>query len=191
MAKHVTHRPTPAFLVINKTDKVHKPDLLPLIDSYSRGYPFKEIFPISARKQVGTSELLASVIGMLPEHPPFYPLDIVGEQSERFFVSEIVREKIFLLCKEEIPYSTTVDVVEFREKEEGKTLIEAEIYVERTSQRGIIVGKKGAMLKEIGSAARRDIEVFLQKPVFLHLTVKVREAWRKNQGLLDRLGYRS
>ena len=182
---------TPVFLVINKVDAVEKQNLLPIIDFYSRAFPFKEIFPISALRQEGTQGLVSTLVGMLPEHPPMYPTDIVSEHSERFFVSEIIRERIFFATKEEIPYSTTVDIVEFKEREVGKTFISADIYVERDSQKGILIGKKGEMLKEIGAKARKEIERFLQKPVFLELHVKVQKEWRGNAAALSRLGYKS
>jgi GTP-binding protein Era len=179
----------PVFLVINKVDAVGKASLLPVIDFYSRAFPFREIFPISALRAENTTDLVTALAPLLPEHPPYFPLDIVSEQSERFFVGEIVREKIFVVCREEVPYSTTVDVVEFKEREEGKTFVSAEIYVERESQKGILIGKQGAMLKTIGARARRDIEVFLGRPVFLDLHVKVRPQWREDASWLTRLGY--
>ncbi|MBX2992380.1 MAG: GTPase Era [Bacteroidetes bacterium] len=181
----------PVFLVINKVDAVDKGGVLPVIDFYSKAFPFKEIFPISALKGDGTSELLAAVSALLPVHPPFYPLDIVSEHTERFFVSEIIREKIFLCTKEEIPYSTTVEIIEFKEREAGKTFISAEVYVERDSQKGILIGKKGMMLREIGAKSRKSIEEFLQHPVFLELHVKVQKEWRENASALARLGYKS
>ncbi len=182
---------TPAYLVLNKVDLVFKPNILPLIDFYSQQFPFKEIFPISALKNDGTDALLKSIVQALPEHPPFYPLDTISEHNERFFVGEIVREKIFLSCEEEVPYSTAVDVITFRDGDGGKTFIAADIYVGRDSQRAIVVGKKGAMLKRIGLAARKDIETFLQQPVYLELHVKVREEWRQKKRWLERLGYKT
>ncbi len=179
----------PVYLVINKVDMIKKQDVLPIIAFYSKKYPFKEIFPISALKSEGTDELLKVIAKALPEHPPFYPLDVVSEHSERFFVSEIIREKIFKKFKEEVPYSTTVEIVDFKEQKGKKDVINAEIYVERESQKGILIGKNGAALKDIGQLARKDIEVFLARPVYLELHVKVREKWRENKQWLDRLGY--
>ena len=181
----------PVYLVINKVDLVDKGSLLPLIDFYSRKFSFQEIFPISALKQDGTGDLVTAAAALLPEHPPYYPLDIVSEQNQRFFVSEIIREKIFLRTQEEIPYSTTVDVVDFKEREAGKWFVSADIYVERDSQKGILIGKKGGMLKEIGLMARREIEQFLEHPVYLELHVKVRENWRGDKTWLTRLGYKT
>ncbi len=181
----------PVYLILNKVDCIGKEQLLPLIDSYAKAFRFREIFPISALTLDGTAELVRAVTRELPVHPPYYPLDIVSEQHQRFFTGEIIREKIFLKCHEEVPYSTTVDVVEFKEREGGKWFISADVYVERESQKGILIGKKGGMLKEIGALARRDIERFLDHPVFLELHVKVREKWRDDQQWLQRLGYKS
>jgi GTP-binding protein Era len=181
----------PVFLIINKIDLVNKGTLLPIIDHYSKQFSFKEIFPISALKLEGTQELLTAMRTALPIHPPLYPLDIVSEHSERFFVSEIIREKIFVKCQEEIPYSTTVDIVEFKERERGKWFISADVYVERDSQKGILIGKNGSMLKEIGRQSRQDIERFLGHSVFLELRVKVREKWRDDEQWLARLGYKT
>jgi GTP-binding protein Era len=179
----------PVFLVINKVDLVQKTDLLPMIDLYSRRYPFKEIFPISALKLKGTLALVEEMVRVLPEHPPYYPPDVLSDQNQRFFVGEIIREKVFLKTKEEIPYSATVEVVEFKERGAGKWFVSAEIYVARESQKGILIGKKGAMLREIGQLARRDIERSLEHPVFLELHVKVREKWRDDEKWLKRFGY--
>jgi GTP-binding protein Era len=181
----------PVWLVINKTDLSAPAALSPLAEAYRAVFPFAEVHLVSALRGDGTAALLNSVRGALPLHPPYYPLDIVSEQNERFFVAEIVREKIFLKCREEIPYSTAVDIVEFKEREAGKWFISADVYVERDSQKAILIGKKGAMLKEIGQSARADIERFLDHPVFLELHVKVRENWRNDTQWLRRLGYTS
>jgi GTP-binding protein Era len=194
----------PVYLVLNKVDITEKPVLLPMIERYAAKFPFREIFPISALKLDGTADMLQALARELPVHPALYPTDIVSEQSQRFFVAEIIREKIFVKCQEEVPYSTTVDIVEFKEREERfpegsadrrrrgptKWFISADIYVERDSQKGILIGKKGGMLKEIGALARRDIEAFLEHPVFLDLHVKVREKWREDEQWLQRLGYK-
>lgn len=180
----------PVHLVVNKTDLVERAALPPLIDSYRTAFPFREAHPVSALSGVGTEALLEAICRELPEHPPYYPLDIVSERDERFFVGEIVREKIFLKCREEVPYSTTVHIVEFKEREVGKWFISADVYVERDSQKAILIGKQGAMLKEIGKEARVDIERFLDQPVFLELHIKVR-GWRDDERWLRRLGYTS
>lgn len=180
----------PTFLVINKVDLVSKLSLLPVIDAFSKIFPFIEIFPISALNALGTPDLLKSIVNNLPEHPPFYPLDTVSDANERFFVSEIIREKIFQNYKQEIPYSTTVEIVEFRESSNKKDFISAEIYVEKQTQKAILIGKNGSALKKIGEEARKEIEQFLGRPVFLELHVKVREKWRDSEAWLRRLGYK-
>ena len=179
----------PVYLVINKIDYIEKKNIVPIIAFYADHYSFKEIFPVSALRGFGTEELLDSIVRELPEHPPYYPVDIVSEHPERFFVGEIIREKIFEKFKEEIPYSTTVDVIDYNEREGRKDVIDAEIYVERESQKGILIGKGGKALKEVGELARKDIEEFLQRPVYLSLHVKVREKWREKETWLKRLGY--
>ncbi len=180
----------PVVLVLNKIDLIPKDDVLRLAEEYNRVYPFTETFPVSALRREGTDELLGALVSMMPHHPALYPLDIVSEHPERFFISEMIREKIFELYREEIPYSTTVDIAEFKEREEGKWFISAEVTVERDSQKGIIIGKKGAALREIGFLARKEIEAFLQHPVYLELHVRVRKDWRQHEQWVRRLGYR-
>jgi GTPase len=181
----------PTFLVINKVDTVNKLQLLPIIDTFSKLSTFKEIIPISALKEDNLPELLKSIIQYLPAHEAYYSADIVSEYPERFFVSEILREKIFEKYREEIPYSTAVEIREFKEREKNKSFINADIIVERDSQKGILIGKRGMALKEIGTAARSDIESFLQHEVFLELHVKVRDKWRDNKAMLKQYGYDS
>jgi GTP-binding protein Era len=177
------------FLAINKIDRVEKAELLPMIDSFSKAFPFEEILPLSALNQEGTDELITTIVRHLPEHPPYYPADMVSEAPEKFFVGEIIREKIFDQFSQEIPYSTAVDIIAFNEREKKKHFISAEIFVERQSQKGILIGKGGLALKSVGEKARRDIEGFLGHPVFLELHVKVRENWRAEDAWLKRLGY--
>ncbi len=179
----------PVYLIINKTDLVKKNDIAVIIATHSKKLSFKEVFPISALNTTGTEELLKFVVADLPEHAAFYPSDMLSEHSERFFVSEIIREKIFEKFREEIPYSTAVEIVDFKEQPGKKDVIEAEIILERESQKGILIGKNGAALKEIGELARKDIEIFLLRPVFLTLHVKVREKWRQKKDWLKRFGY--
>jgi GTP-binding protein Era len=181
----------PVFLVINKVDKANKVELLPIIQTFAQERQFKEIIPISALKRDNLDAILKTIIQYLPEHEAFYPKDIVSEYPERFFVAEFIREKLFEKFREEIPYSTAVEIREFKEREKGKTLINADIIVERDSQKGIVIGKKGEALKEIGTEARREIENFLQHEVFLELHVKVREKWRENETIIRQLGYHS
>jgi GTP-binding protein Era len=179
----------PVLLVINKIDLVPKHDLLPVIEGYARLHPFTAIIPVSALLSDGVDRIVPALLPLLPEHPPYFPLDIVSEQHQRFFVAELIREQIFLRAREEIPYATTVEITEFSEREEGRWLIRAEIYVERDSQKGILIGKGGATLRQLGSAARREIERFLEHPVYLDLRVRVREKWRSDETWLKRFGY--
>jgi GTP-binding protein Era len=181
---------TPIFLLINKIDTVEKLDLLPLINRIKEFYPFKEIIPISALKQDGIEILLKKIYDYLPPGPKYYSDDIITDQLERFMVSEIIREKATEMTEEEIPYSIAVEVIEWKERESGLVLIMSNIYVERDSQKGIIIGKGGRMLKAIGTAARADIEKLLNTKVFLELWVKVKKDWRDNRKTLEELGYK-
>lgn len=178
------------FLVVNKIDLLKKEEILPLLVDLQVLFPFTEVIPVSAITGFNVQELVSTIVRYLPEHPPYYDTDIVSDAQERFFVSEIIREKIFEQFKEEIPYSTTVDIVEFKERETGKHFISADIIVERDSQKGILIGKQGAALKKLGSTARAAIEDFLGHAVFLELHVKVKKDWRDDQRLLNKLGYR-
>lgn len=179
----------PTFLVINKIDTVEKGDVLDMIAHLHTIYPFDEVYPISALKNYGTRELVDGIVKRLPVHPPFYPEDIASEAPEKFFVSELIREKIFKRYSAEIPYSTTVDIIEFKERSAKKHFISADIYVERQSQKGILIGKEGRALKALGGEARKEIEHFLGHEVFLEMHVKVREQWREQSQWLKRLGY--
>ncbi|TAK63459.1 MAG: GTPase Era [Bacteroidetes bacterium] len=177
------------ILLVNKIDTVEKQVLPSIIMAYENQLPFKAVLLISAIKREGIKRLKEEIVNLLPVHPPYYPSDSISEQSERFFVCEIIREKIFEQFREEIPYSTTVDIIEFEERKDKKDNIHAEIYVERDSQKAILIGKRGVALKAIGIAARKDIEKLLGRGVFLHLYVKVRERWREDEAWLKRLGY--
>jgi GTP-binding protein Era len=177
---------TPVFLLINKVDLVEKGRLLPLIREYSAVHDFAEIIPISALKN-DLGGLLDAILKRLPEGPRYFPDDQLTDQPERFIVSELVREKIFELTKEEIPYSTAV-VIEDMKEEPDITRITAVIYVERDSQKGIIIGRGGAMLKQIGTLARQDAEKLLGTKIVLQLWVKVKKGWRENEQMLKNLG---
>jgi GTP-binding protein Era len=179
----------PCILLLNKIDLIDKKRLLPLIDSYSKWYDFISIIPISALKTDGLKEVEKAIFEALPDHPPYYPDDILSEHPQRFFVAELIREQIFHRFQQEIPYSTEVQIEEFKERAGGKDFISATIFVERKSQKGIIIGQKGAAIKQISSSARNDIEAFLGRDVFLQLNVKVNENWRKDDKKLKRLGY--
>jgi GTP-binding protein Era len=177
---------TPVFLLINKTDLIKKEALLPLMQEYGRLYGFAEIIPISAlRNDLGG--LVDIILKRLPQGPKYFPDDQLTDQPERFVVSEIIREKIFELTTEEIPYSTAVVIEEMKEEPEI-TRITAVIYVERDSQKGILIGKGGAMLKKIGTLARQDAEKLLGTKIFLQLWVKVKKGWREDEHMLKNLG---
>jgi len=188
---HVLSIPSskPIVLCINKADTVARDTLLPLIDNFSRMKHFRDIVPVSALRGENLGTLRSVLKKLLSPHPAFYPEDSLSEQPERFFASELIREAIFEQFQEEIPYSTAVEIREFKEREEGKTYINADIVVERDSQKGILIGKKGAALKRIGQTARIRIEEFIQRPVFLDLHVKVGEGWRSKESWMKRLGY--
>ncbi|MDA0874226.1 MAG: GTPase Era [Bacteroidetes bacterium] len=179
----------PAILVLNKIDKIRQEDVLPLVTSYMEAHAFDEVIPLSALKGKNLDILLASILKRLPQAPAFYPKDMISEQPERFFVAEIIREKIFKLYRQEVPYSTQVEIVSWEEREGEKDLVHADIIVERESQKGILIGKGGIALKKIGTFAREDIEEFIGRPIFLKLHVKVRNDWRNSEGHLRSFGY--
>jgi GTP-binding protein Era len=178
------------FLLINKIDVVRKQNLLLIIDHFSKLYSFKEIIPISAIKQDGVELLIKSICNYLPLGPKYYPDDIITDQLERFMVSEIIREKAMDMTKEELPYSVAVEVGRWEERKDGLISISCNIYVERDGQKAIIIGKKGEMIKSIGTAARLDIEKLLNTKVFLELRVKVKKNWRNDKQLLKELGFK-
>jgi GTP-binding protein Era len=177
------------ILAINKIDLFARDQLLVLLKIYSDLYPFSALVPISALKKDGLNELMSELEKLVPLHPPFYDPDVLTEHPERFFVSEFIREQIFLYFREEVPYSTEVQVTDFVEREKGKDLIQAVIYVERESQKGIIIGRQGAALKKIGLNARRVIEQFLNREVYLDLSVRVSKNWRKDEIKIKKFGY--
>lgn len=179
----------PVILVINKIDLIEKKYLLPLIDKFRVLYRFQEIFPISALKGEGIIELLDALKAMLPEGPKYYPDDIHTDATERFIAAEFIREKITLSTRQEIPYSTAVEIDLFKE-DEAKNLIRisATINVEKDSQKAIMIGKKGAMLKKIGTEARLDMENLFGAKVFLELFVKVRKEWTTSDKMLQEFG---
>jgi GTP-binding protein Era len=181
---------SPVFLLINKIDIVKKSDILLIIDHFKGLYPFKEIIPVSAIKQDGISLLIKTIHDYLPSGPRYYPDDLITDQMERFMVSEIIREKAMDMTEEELPHSVAVEVAGWKEREDGLISISCNIYVEREGQKAIIIGKRGAMLKSIGSAARVDIEKLLNTKVFLELWVKVKKNWRNDKRLLNELGYK-
>jgi GTP-binding protein Era len=183
------------FLIINKIDLTTQETLEQLVAYWQRVLPDATVFPISAQQRFGTDQLFAAIRESLPECPPFFPKDQLTDKSSRFFVDEMIREKILLNYDKEIPYSVEVEVETFYDEEpdeqhpEGIIRIGAVIYVERDSQKGIIIGKGGKALKRVGTQARREIEAFFGKPVFLQLFVKVDKDWRSSQTRLRHYGY--
>ena len=178
----------PAYLLLNKVDRTRKDRLLPLIDRWRREHDFEEIFPVSALTGEGTLDLVESWIARLPEHPAYFPEDQYTDQAERFLAAEIVREKAILLTREELPHAVAVLVDDF---EEGEKLlkIRATIYVEREGQKGILIGRGGSMMKEIGTAARKELEELLGVKIFLELFVKVQANWRGNRAMVKQLDW--
>jgi GTP-binding protein Era len=181
---------TPAILALNKVDLVEKPRLLPLLDQYRLAHPFVELVPISAADGTNVDRLERLLLDHLPEGEPLYPADYLTDQPERFYAAEVVREKVLQLTHDELPFSTAVIVDRFEEPGAGGglTRIFCSILVERASQKPIVVGKGGAMIREIGTAARVELEAFFSTRVFLDLHVKVKSEWRDNERLLDDLG---
>ena len=178
----------PILLLINKIDQASSDDVLQKIQYWQDKLSAKEIVPISALEKKGTDKVFELILQYLPEHPAFYDKDELTDKPERFFAAEIIREKIFQLYKKEVPYSCEVVVEEFKEDEQIIRM-RADINVERKSQKGIIIGHQGEMLKKVGTLARKDMEEFFAKKVFLELYVRVNENWRTNQNALKRFGY--
>ncbi|HID70464.1 MAG TPA: GTPase Era [Desulfobacterales bacterium] len=180
----------PVILALNKVDLLDKEQLLPMIKRYSELYPFHAVMPVSALTGEGTVEVKEELLDILPMGPRYFPEDIPTDVSERFLVAEIVREKVFLLTGQEIPYSSAVTIEAFQEDERKKmTTIHASIVLERNSQKGIVIGKGGKKLKSIGIAARKDIEKMLGQKVLLKLWVKVKKNWSKDERFLKELGF--
>jgi len=177
-------------LIINKIDRVKREALLPVIDTYRNLADFDEIFPLSALNGDNVDLLIEKTIERLPLSPPYYPPDIMSDQIERDFIAEFIREKIYHNTRDEIPYSTAVMIEEMKEREKGGAYIRASIYLEKESQKGILVGRGGAMIKKIGKDARYEIENFLGFKVYLDLQVKVQEKWRRDIKSLRKLGYK-
>ncbi len=176
-----------AIGVINKIDTIAKERILPMIETMVEQWKLLEAIPVSALTGENCERLLDSVIQYLPESPQLYPDDYLTDQPERFIISEIIREKVFQMTKEEIPHSTAVLVDRFQEREDNLVILEVTIYVDKESQKSIMIGKQGKMLKNIGTFARQDIERFLGKKIFLDLFVKVKKKWREDKDLLKEL----
>jgi len=185
----ITKNKKPKLLVINKVDLSTQDNVKLLIKEFEEEESFDRVIPVSALLGYNLSSVTNAIIDLLPVHPKYFPDDIVAQDDERFFVSEIIREKIFELFKEEIPYSCEVLIADFKEREEEKNYISAEIVVEKESQKGIIIGKQGAAIKKLGKNAREAVEEFLQKQVYLELRVKVKNKWRTDEKMLKSFGY--
>lgn len=179
----------PTFLIINKVDLVRKDTLLPLIERCSRLMNFTEVVPVSALQGDNVDALVALTVACLPMSAPYYPEDIMSDQIERDFIAEFIREQVFKNTHEEIPYSSAVVIEDMQERDNGGAFIRATIVVEKDSQKGILLGKGGSMIKKIGMDARRSIESFMGYKVFLELFVKVDKKWRENPKSLKRLGF--
>jgi len=178
------------FLAINKIDLVKRETLLPIIDQYQRLHPFYKIIPVSAITGEGVDILLDEILEVLPESPPYFPDDMITDQTERFLVSEIIREKVVQQSYQEIPYSTAVTIEEFKEHpERNLVVIKGTIHVERNSQKKILIGKGGQKLRKIGETARKEIEAFLESRVFLELWVNMEKDWTHDPRALNWLGY--
>ncbi|MCD7768635.1 MAG: GTPase Era [Oscillospiraceae bacterium] len=180
----------PVVLAINKADTVQdKKNLLPVISLYSQTFDFDAIVPISAKTGEGVDELLQELDKFALEGPPLFPDDVISDQPEKQICAEIVREKLLLALDDEIPHGTAVVVTKFSERDDGIIDMDVTIYCEKKSHKGIIIGKRGAMLKQIGTAARQDIEAFMGTKVFLQTWVKVKENWRDSDALLHNFGF--
>jgi GTP-binding protein Era len=177
--------------LLNKVDLIQQNDVIRLLEHFESMNKFNSVIPISATEIFNLDRLLETIVDELPEGPSYYPEDVVADENERFFVSELIREKILELYREEIPYSVEVLISEFKEREENKDFISSEIVVERDTQKAIIIGKGGTAIKKLGQIAREAVEEFLQREVFLELRVKVRKNWRSDENLLKQFGYKS
>jgi len=181
----------PVFLVINKIDLIHPDDIFALIDQYKDKYNFEEVIPISALQGNNVTNLLQKLKEYLPEGPQYYPADQVTDHPERFIMSELIREKVLQLTREEIPHSIAVVIENIERRENDKLLIQATIITERPTQKAILIGKQGSMLKTIGQKARKDIEALLGTKVFLELWIKVQKDWRNRESQLREFGFRN
>lgn len=181
----------PVCLVVNKIDLIDKTQLLPIIDQYTQEYPFDEVFPISALTGESVDRLLERLVELMPQGPQYYPADQVVDHPEYFLVSELIREQVLFRTREEVPHSVAVSVQSMQKNEEDEVEVLATIIVERKSQKGILIGAQGKMIKEIKRGAKREIEALLGSKVYLDLWVKVQKNWRDRQSQLNDFGYRS
>ena len=178
----------PVLLAVNKIDRIPREESLPVIASYAKAYDFAAIVPISAREEENLTGLVDEIKAKLPEGPQYYPEDMVTDQPERLIIAELVREKVLELTRDEVPHAVAVDIEEMTTRPKGDVFIRAVIYVERSSQKGIIIGARGALLRTIGQRARADVETLLGAKVYLDLWVKVRKDWRCKTGALRDFG---
>ncbi len=182
---------TPVFLILNKVDVVDKEKLFSIIARYSEMMDFKAIIPVSALKKDGMDIILKEALKYIPEGEKFFPDDTLTDQPEKVIAAEMIREKVLLNLDDEVPHGVGVEVTSFKERADGLISIQATIFCEKNSHKGIIIGKQGAMLKKIGSAARFEIERLLDTKVFLELWVKIKPDWRNNDNMLKNLGYKN
>ena len=187
--EHLKATKKPVILVVNKLDLIERAQVLPIITTYTAQYEFAGVVPISAKAKLNLDELLGEVKKYLPEGPQYYPEDMVTDQPERLIAAELVREKVLELTRDEVPHAVAVDVDEMATRPTGDVYIRATIYVERDSQKGIIIGAKGSMLKQVGALARKDIEALLGSKVYLDLWVKVKKDWRNRDNVLKGFGF--
>lgn len=181
---------TPVFLLINKVDLISEEDIFPLIETYSSHYSFDEIIPISSLEGNNVNKLLELIKNYLEEGPKYYEADQITNHSEKFLIEELIREKVLNLTREEVPHSIAVKIDSMEEKKNNTTYIQATIFTERPTQRGILIGKGGSMLKEVGTQARKEIAEILGGKVYLDLWIKVEKDWRNNKHKLNRFGFR-
>ena len=187
--KQLANVRVPVLLAVNKVDCIPRAQTLPIIASYAKAYQFAGIVPISARERENLDGLLAEIKAHLPEGPQYYPADMVTDQPERLIVAELVREKVLALTRDEIPHAVAVDIEEMTTRQKGDVYIRAVIYVERESQKGIVIGTKGALLRTIGAQARTAVETLLGSKVYLDLWVKTRKDWRNRATALREFGF--
>jgi GTP-binding protein Era len=187
--KYVLNSPKEKLLILNKVDLITQEKVNELIKHFESNRQFKSVIPVSASLNFNIRRVLEEIIELLPEGPKLFPDEYVTDKNERFFVSEIIREKILELFRDEVPYSCEVLIADFKERSENKDFISAEIIVEKDSQKAIIIGKNGTAIKKLGSEAREAIEKFLEREVFLELRVKVKKKWRSDEKMLKSFGY--
>ncbi len=181
----------PVILIVNKLDLIERQAALPIIEKYCKVYNFAGVVPISAKEKMNLDGLLAELNSHLPEGPQYYPEDTVTDQPERMIAAEMIREKVLHLTRDEVPHAIAVEVEEMKPRPDNRVYIRATIFVERESQKGIVIGKKGALLKEIGALARHDIETMLGSKAYLDLWVKVKKDWRDRTNVLRELGFKN